>query len=453
MRRLATRLLVSNLLVAVTVLLATGTIAGSVLYRYLQQQDQVIGMAHLEEATRVAGVIVANVPDIPRDQLRRVLSEAFAGVKLTDAGIGSGDLGVSTSGMFVRGGAEAQVVGIFPASESNRERIITVHEPGNQYALRVSLDSPQTVRNSTLGWSLAGAGLLGLVVAILLAYGISRSMTAPLSRMTQAAELLAEGEWETPIPAGGPEEIQQLAQSFQTMAGKLGTEFGRVRDDRRRLLQLVAEVAHELKTPITSLRTYHELLLAGEQENVKTRQELLERGAGQVARLEYLTHSLLELARLEADAQALDLTETDLVALARNAVAAIAPVAEQRGLQLELATPALPVVAVADAHRLGQAIDNLLQNALRFSPVGSTVTVSVRVKGKAAQIAVADCGPGISDALLPHLFEPFVRGEGSRGTGLGLAIVRAVAEAHGGSVMAENRPSGGAEVGFSVELV
>jgi signal transduction histidine kinase len=331
-----------------------------------------------------------------------------------------------------------------------RTRIITYQQVGQvETYYRLIWDEEDGLRLVAMRRSLIGAFLLALALAGVAAVWLGRTLSRPLNRMASAVGQVAAGQWDAPLPSDGPSEVRQLSAAFAAMAARLGAEFGRVRGEREKLKGTIAEVAHELKTPIASLRTYHELLLDGEQEVPERRQRLLERGAAQVGRLEHLTQFLVDMAKLESHTAPLNLAEVAVGALVADAVAGAQDAAETKGVVVRLAGPAEGGVTVlADPQRVGQALDNLLQNAIRWSEAGGDVRVTV----SGGVVTVEDDGPGIAPELLPRLFTPFVKGAGSGGLGLGLAIVRAVAESHGGSVRAENRPGGGATFRFALPV-
>jgi PAS domain S-box-containing protein len=221
--------------------------------------------------------------------------------------------------------------------------------------------------------------------------------------------------------------------------GYLGTvhDLTDIRELERAKDELVASVSHELRTPLTAILAFAELLessaLAGDERR------MLEAIGRNAQRLRRLVGEVLVLARADAGRLAAQVAPTDLARLAAEAADSAGPVAAEAGV--ELAVRAVrPVVVPVDAEQIGQILDNLIANAVSFTPRGGAVTVTVGVGGDAASLAVADTGPGVAEADLPRLFERFYQTEAGRrrggGTGLGLAIVRTIADAHGGSVAA-----------------
>ncbi|EWT05613.1 histidine kinase [Intrasporangium chromatireducens Q5-1] len=288
---------------------------------------------------------------------------------------------------------------------------------------------------------------LGAVAAVLLAAAaaafVARRMSLPLTALASATRSFARGD---PNPERllrpAPGELGEVARSFTAMAATV-----RRQDELRRAV--VADVAHELRTPVTILRGQTEQLLDGVAAPTTARLVSLH---DEVLRLERLTDDLATLSA--ADAAGLDLhtDRVDLATLTRGVVTSMDATFEGASLHVDVAA-GHPVFVDADATRLTQVITNLLTNAAKFTPVGGAVTVTVARKDADALLVVADTGPGIPADELPHLFERFWRGRAAgprAGSGIGLAIVHALVTAHGGTVTAESPSGGGAR--FTVRL-
>lgn len=266
------------------------------------------------------------------------------------------------------------------------------------------------------------------LVTLLLAWSISR----PLGKLSRAAKRVAAGEPDVRIPVGGGGEIEELGESFAAMKDRL--------DARLRYIEgFAADVAHEFKSPLTSIRGAAELLGEGADDEPEARGRFLRNIELDVGRLDRLVSRLLELSRIEASSEAMTLV--DLPAL-------LARVTERAGGPAQ--TFALDYRASTRAIRgreadLETALVNLLDNAARFSPAGSSVEIEVTGGPGSIAVAVRDHGPGISPANLPRIFDRFFTTDRDRdGTGLGLAIVEAVIRAHGGSIRVESKPGAGA---------
>ncbi|APR83498.1 Two-component sensor histidine kinase [Minicystis rosea] len=265
-------------------------------------------------------------------------------------------------------------------------------------------------------------------ITLLLAYTLSR----PLVHLSRAAKRVAAGEKDVVVPIGGSGEIAELAESFALMKERLDARM-------RYISEFAADVAHEFKSPLTSIRGAAELLEEGAADDPEARARFLRNIELDVARLDRLVSRLLELSRIEASSQAM--TPVSLPALlSRTTARASAP-----DQPVELRYRASVRELRAREMDLETAILNLLDNAVRFSPSGVPVVVEVDGGASVVQIAVIDRGPGISPANLPKIFDRFFTTDADKdGTGLGLAIAKTVVEAHGGTIQVTSEPSQGA---------
>jgi signal transduction histidine kinase len=285
----------------------------------------------------------------------------------------------------------------------------------------------EVVSNVARGWAIAGA------IAVLLAAGagwlVSRSISAPLLALTHVTTQMAGGDLTARAAIVRQDEFGLLARSFNRMADQ-------VEDTVSTLRRFVSDAAHEIHTPLTALHTNLELA---------PDDEFVEQARVQVERLERLSGELLDLSRIEASAEAQPRAPVALAALVREASELHASRAEQAGLTFHLALPEISPTVRGDAAQLRRALDNLLDNAVKFTPAGGKVSVGLREEGERVTLWVEDTGIGIPAEDLSLLFSRFHRGRNATqypGSGLGLAIVKAVAEAHGGQVRAENTEGG-----------
>ena len=278
----------------------------------------------------------------------------------------------------------------------------------------------------------------GIGLAIVLGRLAAKRVLAPLAEVAATAQHIGETEDLTlRIRVHADDEVGQLAMRFNAMLERL--EFSREQLDEsvRAQRQLVADASHELRTPVTSLRTNIELLLAHPDLSEDQRRRMLADVVEQTEELTGLVGDLIELARGDLPADSADEVRLDQV------VADSVARAERNFPQVRFETRLTPVVVAGAAERLGRAVNNLLDNAARHSPPPGPVEVEVGPEG----VRVRDHDPGVAEDDLPYVFDRFYRGASSRGkqgTGLGLAIVRQVAEQHGGSVEVANLPDGGA---------
>lgn len=297
-------------------------------------------------------------------------------------------------------------------------------------------------------WQLLAAGVLAAGTALLLARLLARGMTRPLREMARAAGKMARGDYSERIHTGSRDEVGQLATAFNRMSAELAS-VERLRRD------LVANVSHELKTPISALQAHLENLLDGVEEPDRRAIEVM---LQQAERLSRLVDQLLDLSRLESGEVPLAREQVALAPLVSEVLSEVAVSRSDRHVTVASEVPEdLPPV-LGDRERIHQVLFNLLDNAVRFTPEGGKVTVSAsRVDGRCA-VRVTDTGPGIPEEHLPRLFERFYRADTARsrddgGTGLGLAICRSVVEAHGGRIWAESEVGKGSVFTFELPAV
>ncbi len=292
------------------------------------------------------------------------------------------------------------------------------------------------------------AGAVAAATALLLARWLARGMTQPLRDMAQAARRMETGDYSQRVYTASRDEVGQLAQAFNRMGAEL-EQLERLRRD------LVANVSHELKTPISALRAHLENLLDGvEQPNAETLQVMLT----QSERLGRLVEQLLDLSRLESGDVPLAREPVRLGPLVAEVVSEIEVSRAGKDVTVNGEVPPdLPPV-FADRERVHQVLFNLLDNAVRFTPPGGHVAVTATRHNGNCEVRVEDTGSGIAAEHLPRLFERFYRVDSARsrddgGTGIGLAIARSVVEAHGGRIRAESEVGKGSVFTFELPVV
>ena len=297
--------------------------------------------------------------------------------------------------------------------------------------------------------SLLWAGLVAGAVALVLGLVLARQLTAPLRALTHAAHRLAGGE-APQVQVRGEDEIAELGTAFNQMALSLARQ-----ETLRR--NLMADIAHELRTPLSVIRGDLEALLDGVYEPTPDALASLQE---ETLLLSRLVDDLRALAQAEAGQLRLERRPTDLAELLRGVVAGFDLQAESQGQRLVLdLPPELPPVDV-DAQRVRQVVANLVSNALRHARTapgrsqGGLVVVSAARHGDKARVAVSDDGPGISPEDLPHVFDRFWRGGAARaeGSGLGLTIARELVLAHGGQIWAESEVGQGSSFHFTLPV-
>ncbi|WUD29786.1 HAMP domain-containing histidine kinase [Lentzea sp. NBC_00516] len=319
-------------------------------------------------------------------------------------------------------------------------RVIAVkYQPGQAIIIAQSM-SPQRTTLAKLSVVLLLIGGAGVLLAAIAGTAVARTGLRPVQRLTEATERVANTGDLTPIPVAGDDELARLTHSFNAMLGA-------VAESQERQRRLVADAGHELRTPLTSMRTNLELLLASERPNSPDlsevdKQEIHSDVRAQLDELTTLIGDLVELAR--EDAPQVIHEPVDLVEVVERSMDR----ARRRASNVTFDVQLQPWTLLGDSSAIERAVLNLLDNAVKFSPSGSAVRLNLRQVGDgSAVVEVADAGPGIADADLPHVFERFYRSSEARtlpGSGLGLAIVKQVAQRHGGTATAGRAPEGGA---------
>jgi two-component system sensor histidine kinase CpxA len=287
--------------------------------------------------------------------------------------------------------------------------------------------------------------LLAILVTTLISWWLARSVTRPVRVLTSATRALASGDLEIRLPqvAKRRDELGVLARDFEEMARRL----------RELLLgreRLLRDVSHELRSPLARMQV---AVALGRQPGGDVAQTL-QRIESEAARLDTLIDHVLKLSRLDAGAAALTREPADLVGLVDQVARDASFEGQGRNVRVQWDPPEHAVTVRADAELLASAIENVVRNALRYSPPGSSVEIALHSNPDKVRLVVRDHGPGVPEGDLQHIFEPFFRVAESRsretgGDGIGLAITARVLAAHGGATRAQNAPTGD---GLQVEL-
>lgn len=283
-----------------------------------------------------------------------------------------------------------------------------------------------------------------VILALLSAGRAFRRVAAPIGDVMDAVGQVAGGDYTVRAPESGPPEVRALARAFNTMASRL-----QLADERRR--SLLADVSHDLRTPLAVIQGNLEGLLDGVYPRDDAHIILILEETRLLARL---VEDLRTLALTESGALKLEREPTDLRALITETAASFQGQAADAGIALVAdVAPDVPVVEV-DAVRVRQVLENLMVNALRYTPRGGEVRVRCGIirtaDGTRVMISVSDTGPGIAPEDLPHIFDRFFKTPDSRGSGLGLAIAKNLVVAHGGEIAAESDIGRGTTIRFSV---
>jgi signal transduction histidine kinase len=294
----------------------------------------------------------------------------------------------------------------------------------------------------TLGIVAAAALASGAVVAALLIFGPARRR---LRSVEEAARRLGAGDLSARAPIGAGDEVAAVASAFNAMADDLAARADALAAADRARRQLLADVSHELTTPVTAMRGYLDTLTMPEFAlDDATRARYLEIVGDETARLERLIGDLLDLAKLEGGGGAFVVDTVSLAELFARVAARHERESARAGVTIVTEIEAGAETVRGDRGRLEQALQNLAANALRYAARGSAIALHARPLENGIAVTVTDNGPGIPPEHLPHVFDRFYKGDAARtqtgGSGLGLSIVKAIIERHGGTITVESRP-------------
>ena len=326
-------------------------------------------------------------------------------------------------------------------------------------AVAFSLSSPHGSRGAVFATAVSRGILLAALAVALLAAGVamlfSRRLTQPLAQMTTAAARMAGGDYAARVAVAAPDELGNLATNFNEMAAALERDVRELRRQERLRRELIANVSHELATPLTAIQGFTEALLDGVVQEQGERDETTRLIAREAARLRRLVDQLRQVALFESGAQALDRAPLDLPVLAGETLDVLSGEIERKQIVISNELPSNLPAVYADGDRVTEILLNLLDNALRHTPQGGAIKIAGAVEGRSVRVSISDSGPGIAPENRERIFERFYRLDASRssatgGSGLGLAIVRALVEAHGGMIGVEERPGGGTQFSFTL---
>jgi len=304
-------------------------------------------------------------------------------------------------------------------------------------------------RDQYLG-PLAQAGLLALLVAFILSLVMSRWITAPLRRISREARQVADGRAH-PIPLEGPEEVRQLAASFNDMTRQ-------VQESQQSQKDFIANVSHELKTPLTSIQGFARAIQDGTAHSPEELAQAADVIGMETARMYRLVQDLLTLTKLDAGTIAFSFKTLDINPLLDAAQHRFAPRTEAAGIHFNIRKSERPALVHGDPDRLMQLLDNLLDNALKFTPAGGKIILRCEINGDRVWIHVIDTGEGIPPEDLNRIFERFYQvdkarpGGEIRGYGLGLAICQQIVQAHGGELSVTSQPGVGSHFVVKIPL-
>ena len=451
-RSIATRLFLSYLAVVVVGLAVAAITISGLLLRYEDDQTRV----HLEELS--APFLTAIQTGVRAGQQPREIVDALT----EQAHAADARLLITTAARRVAIDSDGRLVGsLLPQPSASNigeftegaDQWIFVRQQLRQAAAGgvglgfIVVARPRAVFTDTLRAllpSLALSGLVALAFAVLAAALLARTITRPLRDLVGGVRRFAGGDYGTRVPLAGPSEVAEMGTAFNEMA----SEIQRSRGSEQAFL---ADISHELRTPLTSIQGFAQAIVEGEARGdaVSHVAEIIHREARRLVRM---VEGLLQVARLESGAQSMAREDVVPARLLESAVAALEVQAKDAGVSFDIAgAETLPSLR-GDPDKLAQLFLNVLDNAVKHSPRGTTVNVRGSRDDGAVVVRVRDAGSGLPQGAQTRLFQRFYRGENAQrdGAGLGLAIAQAIAQAHGGSIRASNVEGGGAE--FAVRL-
>jgi two-component system OmpR family sensor kinase/two-component system sensor histidine kinase BaeS len=274
--------------------------------------------------------------------------------------------------------------------------------------------------------------------ALMVMWRFANRITSPFGDVMGALDRLAAGDYTARVEPGGPPPMRALGDALNTTATRLAAA-----EEQRR--NLVADIAHEVRTPLAVIRGNVEGMLDGLYPAEPARLAPI---LDEVAVITRLVEDLGTLSSAEAGVLQLHRAPTDLAGLARDVAASFEAQAAAAGVSL--AVTGEPATVDVDEHRVRQVLENIVANAIRHTPAGGSVAIQVTAEAGGAVVAVADTGSGIAPDDLPHIFERYRKSPNSTGSGLGLAIARSLVEAHGGAITATSEPGRGTTISFTL---
>ncbi len=312
----------------------------------------------------------------------------------------------------------------------------------------ISTDSSLTELSTVMIKTVITAMLWVMAAALITVFYMSRRITAPLKRISKAAREYAKGNFSVRVPVKGIDEIAQLSESFNTMAQEL-------ENHEKTRSAFIANVSHDLRTPMTSISGFIDGMLMGAIPPEKF-SHYLNLVATEVKRLSRLVSTLLDISRFEAGETKLNITEFDVCEMARQIVLSFEKKIEDKKLEVDFDWDSFNINVKADKDKIHQILYNICDNGIKFSKDGGKYIVSVKEKGKQVFVSIYNEGPGISPQDLPFIFDRFYKSDKSRGldktgVGLGLYISKTIIKAHGQEIWAKSAYGDYSEFVFTLE--
>ncbi|GAB2545405.1 sensor histidine kinase [Gracilibacillus alcaliphilus] len=296
------------------------------------------------------------------------------------------------------------------------------------------------------------SGMIGLLTAfVIVAHIMRRYILIPLEKMSLSARQIAAGDLDTEIPSSKISEIAEVHDGFHVMVDSLRKSFQKQAELEEERRFVITAVAHDLRTPLFALRGYLDGLEQGIADSPEKQAKYLAVCKEKSAQLNRLVEELFTFAKTEYQAIERNEDVIDLNLVFNKAMDSLSPQAQQKGISIMLENPASDCTVTGDLYLLERAISNLIDNAVRHTPRNGKILINFHREGRKVSFTIQDTGAGFSAADLQRIFEPLYRGEASRnrstgGAGLGLTISQRIMRQHGGELIAENHPEGGAVI-------
>ncbi|HEV2108998.1 MAG TPA: HAMP domain-containing sensor histidine kinase [Thermomicrobiales bacterium] len=334
---------------------------------------------------------------------------------------------------------------------------VNVTGPGSEKTAYVYADVQPT--GASRFWLVPLVGVTTLLATLgMIAWVLGRTVVRPLAAASRAARQVASGNLDVTLPSSRVREVDELTTALETMSAALRASVQRDAEREQERRFFIGAVVHDLRTPLFSLRGYLEGLEGGIADTPEKAAHYVAVAREKANALERLIADLFAFTRLEFLEQTPRREPVDLALLLRHHAESLQPLAKAKGVALTVGGTSEPLPITGDEHLLARAIENLIDNAIRYTLSGGSIDITALSTGNMARFTIHDTGPGIAAEHLPHLFTPLYRGESSRnrqtgGAGLGLTIARRVLLAHGGTLDAANSSAGGAIFTATLPLV
>ena len=305
-------------------------------------------------------------------------------------------------------------------------------------------------------FKIAIASIIILLIILLVSQLVAKRLSDPLTEIADMVKEIKAGNLDQKLPVRSNDEIGRLAELVNGMTEKLKADIEQLKKLERVRTEFLGNVSHELRTPIFSLKGFIETLLEGAVDDPAVNRRFLEKAYHHANRLDTLLTDLIEISRIESGEMKMSFRYVDAVAILKNLTADFSDNAAKRKQTLVVDAPDHEVSVLGDKERLRQALGNIVDNAIKYSPEGATTRVSLQESERSVTIAISDTGPGIEATHLSRIFERFYRVDKTRsrevgGTGLGLAIAKHIVEAHGSKISVTSEVGKGTTFSFDLK--